>query len=777
MNTDSTTDGVLAHKNGGYTQSLKEHAERVAGLAGRFAAEFGNEDWAAFAGLFHDLGKAHPEWQKYIRGEIKATSVNHSEAGAQYVYQKLKEKYPGIQVLALSVPYVIAGHHAGLPDYYNGSGNSLKSVLFKKDSFSNLQIPENLHSPFLPEVLPCSLPFAKKQQEKDYSELLPEQFHLWIRMLYSCLIDADFLDTEKFMNPDSAGLRGGYAGLPELKHRFDRYMTEKIVAAAPSEINCIRNSVFQLCKEKAVHSPGFFSLHVPTGGGKTLSAMAFALEHALVHKKKRIIFAIPYTSIIEQTAKVYKYGSDDNAEIAELIKQGKILFGEENVLEHHCNFDFETDSESEILKRQKLATENWDAPVIVTTNVQLFESLFCAHNSSCRKLHNLTDSILILDEVQMLPPEFLHSILSVLQGLVKYLGVTVVLCTATQPVITGKIGSDLEEFTGIPENQIIPIIPDPEKLAALLERVQINTDYVKNKAPDWQAIACKLCEFTQVLCIVQTRKDCRDLHRLMPEGTFHLSALMCAEERSEIISEIKRKLRAGDPVRVISTQLVECGVDIDFPVVFRALAGMDSVAQAAGRCNREGKQKYGTLFLFDPPSPAPRGLLGKAAEVTRDILEKRNYTLTLSTEVCREYFEIFFRILNAFDKPDFKGTMQKEKRDGRFQFRTLSDHYHLIDNLYQETVYVKYCSPVTGKDNSSLLQKLQAQEFSRNLFRSLARYSVTLPQRSIRQLLQEGRLLEAGEGIFMQNLQDKSLYQPGLGLCPDSDPEFEALCF
>ena len=184
------------------------------------------------------MGKAHPEWQKYIRGEIKATSVNHSEAGAQYVYQKLKEKYPGIQVLALSVPYVIAGHHAGLPDYYNGSGNSLKSVLFKKDSFSNLQIPENLHSPFLPEVLPCSLPFAKKQQEKDYSELLPEQFHLWIRMLYSCLIDADFLDTEEFMNPDSAGLRGGYAGLPELKHRFDRYMTEKIAAAAPSEINC-----------------------------------------------------------------------------------------------------------------------------------------------------------------------------------------------------------------------------------------------------------------------------------------------------------------------------------------------------------------------------------------------------------------------------------------------------------------------------------------------------------------------------------------------------------
>ena len=297
--------------------------------------------------------------------------------------------------------------------------------------------------------------------------------------------------------------------------------------------------------------------------------------------------AIPYTSIIEQTAKVYKYGTDDDALIAELKKSGKCLFGEENVLEHHCNFDFDKDDKNNLYAKQKLATENWDAPIIVTTNVQLFESLFNAHPSHCRKLHNIVDSVIILDEAQMFPTEYLKSILSVLQGLVKCFGVTVVLCTATQPALEGTIGSDTKTFEGISENLITDIIDNPQELAEQLKRVEINTDFAKEKMPDWESVRDELCEYEQVLCIVQTRKDCRTLHSLMPEGTIHLSALMCAEERSDVIAKIKDRLRNYQPVRVISTQLVECGVDIDFPVVFRALAGLDSVAQAAGRCNRD----------------------------------------------------------------------------------------------------------------------------------------------------------------------------------------------
>ena len=532
---------MIAHKTETKEQLLTDHLQNVAELAEVFANKFGNGDWAYYAGLLHDLGKADSDWQKYIRCE-KSTSINHSETGAQYAYSKMNPKDPAAKI----IPYLIAGHHAGLPDWYEGSGNSLKSIL------SNIDIPyleKLLTSPDLQELrnaeFPKSMPFGKNDLTKDNAQELLEHFHLWIRMLYSCLVDADFLDTENFMTPNKSEMRGNYASLSELKQNFDSFMSEKTANASDSKINKIRASILQSCRNKAKLAPGFYSLNVPTGGGKTLSSMAFALEHAIAHDKKRIIMAIPYTSIIEQTAKVYKYGTDNDEEIKKLIKENKCLFGEENVLEHHCNFDFDNDKELSyvIRQKQKLATENWEAPIIVTTNVQLFESLFNAHSSSCRKLHNLVDSVIILDEVQMLPPEYLKSILSVLKGLVKCFGVTVVLCTATQPALEGTIGSDTASFEGIPENMITPIIENPIELAEQLKRVEINTDYSKEKMTNWQHVADKLCEFEQVLCIVQTRKDCRELYSLMPEGTIHLSALMCAEERSDVITEIKDRLR------------------------------------------------------------------------------------------------------------------------------------------------------------------------------------------------------------------------------------------
>ena len=620
------------------------------------------------------------------------------------------------------------------------------------------------------------MPFGLNKPSPD----LFEHLHLWVRMLYSCLVDADFLDTERFMTPDTFKLRGKFVDLTELKKRFDVYMNEKTAHTQATRLNEIRVGVLASCRKKARCKPGFFSLNVPTGGGKTLSSMAFALEHALVHNRRRIIVAIPYTSIIEQTAKVYKYGTDVDALIEEYKKQDKYLFGEENVLEHHSNFDFDKKNEADILQRQKLATENWDAPVIVTTNVQLFESLFNAHSAHCRKLHNIVNSIIILDEVQMLPPDYLKSILSVLRGLVEYFGVTIVLCTATQPAFEGTIGSDAARFDGIPRDLITSIIDKPAELTKELKRIKINTDYVREKIPDWKSLADKLCDFEQVLCIVSTRKDCRDLHALMPVGTIHLSALMCPEERSEIISDIKNKLRNGEPVRVISTQLVECGVDMDFPVVFRALAGMDSIAQAAGRCNREGNIKdLGVVYVFSPPSRIPFGLLRKGADATKSILEKYDYKIELTPELYKEYFKLYFDSVNDFDKADFESAMKKESKHENFQFRTLSDTYHLIDSSYQSSVIIRYTSPKTGKSNTALIDKLIADGPDRTVMRKLGRYSVNLPLKEITQLLEKGRLIQPFDDItvYVQNQTDRNLYQPGLGLVADSLESFGTYIF
>ena len=285
---------------------------------------------------------------------------------------------------------------------------------------------------------------------------------------------------------------------------------------------------------------------------------------------------------------------------------------------------------------------------------------------------------------------------------------------------------------------------------------------------DWQTVADKLCEFEQVLCIVQTRKNCRELHSLMPEGTIHLSALMCAEERSDVIAEIKERLRNGEPCRVVSTQLVECGVDIDFPVMFRAIAGMDSIAQSAGRCNREGKLKCGTVYLFNPPSNVPSGLLEKGADVTKELLELHEGQLPLVPEIYEEYFRKYYHTVNSFDKCNFESCMQSYKanvrktRDGCLQFRKLSDDY---------------CSPKTGKDNFSLLQRLYSADVDKKLFRQLGRYSVNLPLKEIQELLHAGRIVQPLDGVYMQSLEDENLYQNGLGLVADSVQSFSVYIF
>lgn len=735
---------------------LSTHLNDTAKRAGEFASEFVNKDWAELAGYLHDLGKYHPDWQRYIRKatgyydedahiENYGSRPNHSQAGAAYIFEKFNYSQAA-KILA----YVIGCHHTGLKDWIADLENRLfDDGKLISDDLGKIKPIEEAKQ-FLDKSIPSSIPVVYKNKIDKNSN---EQIHLWIRMLFSCLVDADFLDTENYMDEKE---RGGYLSIEELKQRFDNYMTTK---KSVGTLNKRRNEILNQCREKANLSPGFFSLTVPTGGGKTLSSMAFALEHALIHKKKRIIVAIPYTSIIEQTAKVFKYGTDIDEEIEKFKQEGKFLFGDDQVIEHHSNLDLENEN-----TRNRLATENWDAPIIVTTNVQLFESLFGNKTSVCRKLHNIANSVIILDEAQMIPTEFLKPIISVLKGLVNHFGATVVLMSATQPALNGKIGSDANTIEGF--DNVIEIIENPDLLAKDFKRVQYILPKEFNNPSGWIDIAEELQTYDQVLCIVNQRNDCRQLHKLMPKGTVHLSGLMCGEERSEIISDIKTKLKNKEPIRVISTQLVEAGVDIDFPVVYRALTGLDSIAQAAGRCNRENQLQNGKVLIFVPPKPSPQGFLRKCEDAGKSIL-RNNYDAEFTPSLYSKYFKYLYSNLNSFDKVDFYSHLVRDASDFNFQFRTFAEKFNMIDSTKQFSIIVQYKSTKTGKDSQRLIEQLKFAGASKELMRKLQRYVVNVPIYCFDKINNTG-YVENINGYWVQS--DPNLYVQGLGLiCDESD--------
>jgi CRISPR-associated endonuclease/helicase Cas3 len=462
--------------------------------------------------------------------------------------------------------------------------------------------------------------------------------------------------------------------------------------------------------------------------------------------------AVPYTSIIEQTAKVYKYGTDDDKKMQENIRTGKVLFGEENVLEHHSNIDPEKE-----LYKHALASQNWDAPIIVTTNVQLLQSLHASKTSSCRKLHNIANSVIIFDEAQMLPAQYLEPVIATLKGLVKSFGVTVLFCTATQPALTGKIGSVVNAFAGI--DGCREIIDDPASLMDELRRVDYSVAPADlNGTLQWTDVAEELKKERQALCIVNTRKDCRDLHALMPEGTIHLSGFMCGEEISGIISDIKTRLRNNEEIRVISTQLVECGVDLNFPVVWRALAGIDSITQAAGRCNREGTlEGKGRVVVFVPPSAAPPGDIKIGSQVARSMLS--GFSLGDATpQTFSEYFRQFYASQKNLDKPDFKDLLVKEALQGRFMFRTFAEQFKIIDDTRQRSVIVPY----EGGKNSglALIEELRRFGPTRVLMAKLQRFTVNVPTGMFDELCSSG----AVENVAGYFVLAGSFYQKGKGV-------------
>ncbi len=711
--------------------SLEEHLNGVAELAEKFALQFANGDWARVTGLLHDLGKGSFDFQEYIcdksgykpeahiENESIPGRVNHSTHGAVWAVDNLP-------IIGKILAYLISGHHAGLPDWHHemGVGGNLEHRLSLKEiaslpSLSDEFIQEVTKNIEYPVSSPCN------------TVLKDEQIHLWIRMLFSCLVDADFLNTEEFMDREKSESRRDFTSFVELKKRLDDHM-EKITTDS-TEVNRLRQQILSECREAGYLSPGFFSLTVPTGGGKTLSSMAFAFEHLEKYKKEKIIMVIPYTSIIEQTAKVYKD-----------------IFGAENVIEHHSSLD--PDKES---PQSRLASENWDAPIIVTTNVQFFQSLFAARSSACRKLHNIVNSVVILDEAQMLPTDYLKPILYSMKGLVDHFGVSMVLCTATQPVLTGKIGSGEAEFKVLDHDSCREIIKDPFELSQKFQRVEVLE---QGKFEDWQILAEELKAYDQVLCIVNTRNDCKELYKLMPEGTVHLSANMCGEHRSRVIEKIRTALQMGDSIRVVSTQLVEAGVDIDFPVVYRAMAGFDSIAQAAGRCNREGRKKLGKVIVFSPPKPAPAGSLRKGEQAGREILSVDPIGCSkLHPDTFIKYFNLYYGSLNSFDRKNINDLFVRDANPGlSIQFRTAAQRFLLIENQNQVSIVVWYKGEKT--DSRDLIEDLRFAGPNRILMRKLQRFTISVPENVFFEVRESFKEVQ---GIWCQDAD--TLYDDRLG--------------
>ncbi|MCA9251025.1 MAG: CRISPR-associated helicase Cas3' [Phycisphaerae bacterium] len=688
--------------------------ESFPGASG-FAEAFSADAWARILGLWHDLGKYSREFQEYILGangyeaslETLRTpgKVDHSTAGAQYA---LKAFGPEVGRL---LAYCIAGHHGGLPDSIDESPGSrgLRDRLAKPvPNFSNA--PEAILNQTSPELPALNL--GNSDREAAF------RLSVFCRMLFSCLVDADFLATESFMSPDRARVRPSGCPTPrQLEKVLDAYLDNVLRKAEPTEVNQQRRSVLDGCRKAAERRQGFFSLTVPTGGGKTLSSMAFALKHAAQHKLRRVIYAIPFTSIIEQNAKVFR----------DALKNA----GEDVVLEHHCNLDPEQETVT-----GRLAAENWNAPVVVTTNVQFFESLFANKPSRCRKLHRIARSVIILDEAQTLRVDLLKPTLAMLAELVRNYGCSIVLCSATQPAV--KYRTDFP----IGLSDVHEIVTDVPKLFKALERVELNR---LGKLDD-DALVERLLdeENRRSLCVVNTRGHAAKLFSLLQEQSvdpvFHLSAQMCPAHRSDVLTTIRERLEDPQPsCRVISTQLVEAGVDLDFPVVFRAIAGLDSILQAAGRCNREGRLHRGHVFVFETEGGSFHEVR-QAANETREVA--RAHADLTSLAAIEDFFRLhYWQRKDRWDEHEIMGATSLSKDGLHAQFREVADSYKLIRNE-QASIIVPY-----GTKGKALIEQLRAVGSAQEtipewkLRRQLQQYTVSIHQQQLEQLI-ENTVLE-----------------------------------
>lgn len=705
-------------------QPLEQHLKNVAEMARGFAEPFRAGEWGYLAGLWHDIGKYSQEFQTRLMDmndpeahiEAKPGRPDHSTAGAQHVSSTFKDT-------GKLIAYAIAGHHAGLPDGKTNDSSCLHYRLEKK-------IPNYSCAPIclLQKEFPLKLPFPLPDHHR-----FSFQLSFFTRMIYSCLVDADFLDTEQFLEPEKSTWRQGYPSLEILERNLKIYMCGLSLRASTTKVNIERKRVFDNCLDASELNPGLFSLTVPTGGGKTLSSMAFGLKHALKYNLKRIIYVIPYTSIIEQNADVFR----------------KAL-GEKAVIEHHSNFE-----PSEEDRWSRFAAENWDAPVVVTTNVQFFESLFSVRSSRCRKLHNIAESVVILDESQMLPVSLLKPCLEAIKELSTNYRTTIVLCTATQP----PLGKSLEFKDGL--EGIREIIPDPVTLYHSFKKVKVDSLPTLSN----QDLGNMLLEHGQALAVCNTRRQARETFELIgtEKGVFHLSALMCPAHRTAVLRKIHLKLGNGDLCRVVSTQLIEAGVDIDFPVVFRSIAGIDSIAQAAGRCNREGLLPgKGQVYIFPPESGLPPGYFRQTAQMAQEVL--RHHQDPLDLEAVKEYFQtLYWQKGDLLDEFRILEMILEGNRTGNYPFRTIAQKFKIIQDI-MESIIIPW-----NAEADLLIREIRYTEYPGATARKAQRFTIQVPPQTFYKLLGEGAVERIQERYNV--LTNKDIYREDLGLCPE-DPSF-----
>ena len=562
-------------------------------------------------------------------------------------------------------------------------------------------------------------------------------FHHLSRMLFSCLVDADYLDTEKFMDKEAFSARSKCSKPDTLFTLLENFLKELNNDSNNSEVNSIRQQVQEQCRKASDQGRGFYSLTVPTGGGKTLSSVLWAMKHAIHHGMKRIIIAIPYTSIIVQTAAVLKK-----------------VFGEDNVLEHHCNFDPSDIANPDIALKAKLATENWDYPIVVTTNVQLFESLFSNRPSACRKLHNITNSVIILDEVQTLPTDFLKPIVEALVAYQQMFGVSVLFTTASQPLLSGIIEGCNPRASFPAIDGIREIIPPELELHKKLKRVDFAID---NTGKTYDEVAQMISKHNRVLCIVNTRRDAKEIYSRLPqEGvTLHLSRMMCPSHIAKTIEHIRTVLKDDrqSVVRVVATQLIEAGVDIDFPIVFRQEAGLDSILQAAGRCNREGHLKNATTFVF---SLSKEHLLyGGVKDSNQARLNLGDNKDWLSPDTMIDYFKQLYSRKESFDK---KGISDLLNNPSEICFESGARAFHLIEDSGVNVI-------VNYGNSLDLIDKMKEDGISYLLMKQLSQFTVSIHKRDFEKLQSAGFIDEVIEGIFV--ITYKGIYKDDIGLCVD----------
>jgi CRISPR-associated endonuclease/helicase Cas3 len=722
---------LIAHiADDGRVQSLKEHACCVADMAGLFAESFGGREWARLVGLVHDAGKASTAFQRRIAGSTE--QVDHSSAGAQM----LASRY-GLPGKMLS--YACAGHHGGMPDFASDEcGRSSLCKRLQKEVEDYSAFEDEVELPATDDIVSASsLPRGMALSKGD-SRRAAFAAYMAVRMTFSSLVDADYLDTEKFMTPQRANLRGGRPTILELRHRLSDYLERLEKGANATPVNEARSSSRLACLAKAKNPTGLYTLSLPTGAGKTLTSIDFALEHAIENGQERVIVAIPFTSIVEQTAAVLRS-----------------VFGTEAVLEHHSSYEFKEDKLAEEVR--SLATENWDAPLVVTTNVQLFESMYAAKPARARKTHNVANSVVIIDEAQALPDELLSPCLAALEEMSCSYNTTVVLCSATQPNF-GRMWpfgakpielADEQSFDrGLFEGRTSIGYLGQIEIANLIERVT---------------------GAHQALCVLSTRRGAAEVFDCVAKNDcgkkcYHLSAMMVPEHRSTVLKEVRQRLDQGQSCILVSTQVVEAGVDLDFPYVLREVAGIDSVIQAAGRCNREGKMAQGMVHVFDCPDVAYGvvGWLGNMRELAKEVIKECDDPF--GQQGVKEFFGKRYAVANTDAKGIFaEASDAKRMAEARWNFARHDMDFNMVEGG-GEPVFVPW-----GQRGRQLLDRMD-EGFTPNS-QELQPFTVSAPIYMVKALEERGLVGEKGpyRAVLSASLlcscysADKGLYVPSGG--------------